>query len=84
MATSLQSKIIAALDGKMPRAACPLCHAQNWAVQPYVYWFQERFRSERVESTGQGLASAALVCTNCGNTQFINLVVFGDEFKEFM
>jgi hypothetical protein len=84
MTTSLQSRVIAALDKKIPKAACPLCDKQDWAVQPSVYWFQESFRSEHVQSTGQGLASAALVCKNCGNTQFINLLVLGWDLKELL
>ena len=81
-----QSKVIAALQGKIPGTGpvCPMCRTADWAVQPGVYWIQERIRSGWTESVSQGLPSAALVCKNCGNTQYINLLVLGNQFKEYL
>jgi hypothetical protein len=43
--------------------------------------FRQHIRTSGVESIGNALPSAALVCKVCGNTQFINLLTFGNTFK---
>jgi hypothetical protein len=78
---SFQDRFIKALEKTIPNSRCPLCQSSDWAVQPGVYSFRQHIKTEYGESSGNGLPSAALVCNVCGNTQFVNVLIFGDAFK---
>jgi hypothetical protein len=78
---SFQDRFIAAIEKKIPNSRCPLCQTSDWALQPGVYRFRQHIRTESTNSWGDSLPSAALVCKNCGNTQFVNVLIYGDAFK---
>jgi hypothetical protein len=78
---SFQDRFIKAISAKIPNSKCPLCQSSDWAVQPEVYWFKQHIRAGYSEGWGSGLPSAALVCNVCGNTQFVNVLAYGDSFK---
>jgi hypothetical protein len=80
---SFENRVIKAITEKMGTdVRCPLCRVSDWAVQPGIYRFKQHVRTESLESYGDALPSAALVCKNCGNTHFLNLIAYGDTFKE--
>lgn len=66
-------KIIAALNAKIPDSKCPLCGTNSWAVQDGFVLFPVQTNSRQF--AGQSMVCAAIVCMNCGNTQFINLQI---------
>jgi hypothetical protein len=77
-------RVIEALDTKIPNSKCPLCHNSAWAVQYETVTFNLQVISTYATSYGKGLPCAALVCTVCGNTQFINLNVLDPSIvKDF-
>jgi hypothetical protein len=78
---SFQDRFIAALQDKIPNSRCPLCQSSDWEVQPGTYLFPQHIRTNFSESYENSLPSGALVCKVCGNTQFVNLLVYGDLFK---
>ena len=81
---SFQDRIIKALRARIGDAICPMCRRSDWAVQDGVFRFKVHIKTEHGESWGDALPSAALVCNICGNTQFINLLLFGDMFKGYI
>jgi hypothetical protein len=79
---SFQDRFIKAISAKIPNSRCPLCLSSDWAVQPEVYWFKQHTKTTYSEGWDNGLPSAALVCNVCGNTQFVNVLAYGDAFKK--
>jgi hypothetical protein len=78
---SFQDRFIKAIERVVQNSRCPLCQSSNWALQPGVYRFRQHIKTESGDSYGEALPSAALVCNVCGNTQFINVLHYGDQFK---
>lgn len=78
---SFQDRFIKAVTERIPNSRCPLCQSSDWEVQSGVYMFREYKKAGYSTSTQESLPSAALVCRVCGNTQFVNLLVYGDLFK---
>jgi len=72
----LKAKILAAIKNKKDVIRCSVCQHWDWdmadgfATIPLLsnVWTNDR---------KSGLPCAALVCKNCGNTLFINLVALG-------
>jgi hypothetical protein len=79
---SFQDRFIKAVQKRIPDSRCPLCQSSDWEVEPGVFNFRERVRSQYTDITGSALPSAALVCKVCGNVQFVSLAVYGDEFTQ--
>ena len=79
---SFQDRFIKAIQDKIANSECPLCRSSDWAIQPGVYLFRQHVKTEYGSSYGDGLPSAALVCNVCGNTQFVNVLHYGDQFKK--
>jgi hypothetical protein len=78
---SFQARFQKVLEGKIPSPTCPLCGTQEWSVGDAVVWHMARFRSPTIESWSNSLPCGTISCNNCGNTHFINLTAYGDEFK---
>ncbi len=78
---SFADRFIKAVEKKIPNSKCPLCQSSDWAVQPGIYRFRQQIKTPSHSSFGDALPSAALVCNVCGNTQFVSVLVYGDEFK---
>jgi hypothetical protein len=77
---TLQAKIIAALQQKIPAARCPLCRNSDWDVQPGTFSFHHQFRAGyTTSSTMSAHPCAAMVCKICGNTHFISIAVLAPE-----
>jgi hypothetical protein len=76
---NVQQHVIQKLGRKAPNAKCPLCGVSNWGVQAGVYYFAEATQHTYM-SASNSLPCAALVCQNCGNTHFINLLVLDPEW----
>lgn len=76
MLTPEQSeKLLAFLNEKWKDKNCPQCHANTWAIHGYVsLWVSNH--PARV-SGDISLPMAALVCSNCGNTILVNLLMAG-------
>jgi hypothetical protein len=73
-----QAKVLAALNQRGAPHNCPLCHQSNrWAFADAFYFMVAQDGLPNVSLGGRGMPCAALVCSNCGNTQFINLLVLG-------
>jgi hypothetical protein len=72
-----EQEILAAVSARIPNALCPCCRSDRWNLADgYVILPVSPSAVNRVES-GERLPCVALVCTNCGNTQLINLLVLG-------
>ena len=66
----------AILDALPPLAHCALCEAEDtWTLNASGV-IVLRFQSEG-GPTSDGLACVAITCSNCGNTQLLDLSVLG-------
>jgi hypothetical protein len=66
-------KLIGHIREKWGARSCPMCHANNWLVQGFV----PLILSDSVKTVtigGKSLPSAAVICSNCGNTIIVNLI----------
>lgn len=80
---SFQDRFIKAIQDKIADSQCPLCRSSDWAVQPGVYLFRQHIKTVTGSSfQGDALPSAALVCNVCGNTQFVSVLHYGDQFRK--
>jgi len=82
---SLQEKIIAALQKKIPAPQCPLCKNYDWEVPGGVFTFHYQARSEYGSSSmANAHPCASMICKTCGNTHFISLAILDPSLaKEY-
>jgi len=74
--------LLSALGDKLPerRLICPLCKHETWILTNGFVVLPIQEDSARVSfQRGTALVVAALSCTTCGNTHFINLLT--PQFK---
>lgn len=57
-------------------AECPVCHTRNWSTLPDMI-APPPFHGGGMVIGGVSYPHFVLVCTNCGNSQFINAVAAG-------
>lgn len=76
--TDIRGEITSAIATKHVTGRCPLCGNLQWTLaEGFVYvTLQPDFAGVYVGGSG-GLPGVALICTNCGNTHILNLVVLG-------
>jgi hypothetical protein len=57
---------------------CPTCgKPDQWSMADAFYFLVAQDELPNIQIAGRGAPCAALVCTNCGNTQLINLLTLG-------
>ncbi len=80
----VSNRIIAALKAKGAPRTCPLCGTNQWLMAGGFYYLTAQMSPPNISVGGAGMPLAAVICVNCGNTQFINLVQLGldDLFKK--
>lgn len=73
-----KERIISALKERAPQAgACPVCHRTQWTISEGMVYLTIQQQTRSINIGGPGYPMAAIICTNCGNTQFLNLIVLG-------
>ena len=77
LSNEMRNEIMSALDSRLKEAACQLCRKNSWTLADgfVPLGLQEDFSTFQVG--GPVLPLVALVCSNCGNTCFINLISLG-------
>ena len=58
---------------------CPLCHHEQWQIPPSFLPLTLKKTPRSFQLGGTVLPTVPLICTNCGNTQLLNLKVLGFE-----
>jgi len=72
-----RKRILAFLQERSPRPGlCPLCQKQAWNLENEI-WELREFNMGNLIVGGQVFPVVPLICTNCGNTLFINAVLSG-------
>lgn len=66
--------MIAYLKDKWEGRRCPMCGKGNWSVQDTVYEIRE-FNEGSFVVGGPVIPVVPIVCTNCGNTVFLNAII---------
>ena len=54
-------------------AKCPMCLQSNWLIED----LQVRVQASNAILGGKGFPLIAIICKNCGNTQFLNMFIMG-------
>lgn len=78
----LKNKIIEKLNQRAPTAICPVCQRDRWTLSDGLTMFILQEQVPGIVIGGPVMPCIAIVCTNCGNTHFLNLFVLGvaEEF----
>ena len=76
LSPALMSKLAAHLQKKWATSVCPMCRANSWEVHGHIAFFLADAPAQ-LPIGAPTLPCAAVVCQNCGNTIFVNLVALG-------
>jgi len=82
MNTEAFRRIIDAFSAKLgekPLGDCPICGTKSWQLQDQFAVFSVSERPDQVTLGGRVLPSLVIICSNCGNTMFLNLKILGLE-----
>jgi hypothetical protein len=72
----IRGEITNALSEKNVTGRCPLCGNLRWTLAEGIIYSTIQTSSRGLINTGT-LPQVALICANCGNTHFLNLVTLG-------
>jgi len=73
------NKIAAAINKKVAGGTitCPVCQTKNWNMVQDLVRLTLQPNPATVALTGISLPLVAITCSNCGNTQLLNVLVLG-------
>lgn len=72
-----RQKIADWINSKTPLVGkCPTCGDRKWQVLDHLVYSPIHYRSGMLIG-GPNYPHAGIICTNCGNTQFLNAVMIG-------
>lgn len=74
-----QSQIITAFNQRIGgyTRPCAVCGATQYTLADGFLWFQLKSSLPALQLGGPGIPCVAIVCNNCGNTLFLNLITLG-------
>ena len=81
----IQQRLINALSAKVPKPQCPMCKKDSWSVGEGYVVLPASPTPNEIHMGWRQYPLVAVTCSNCGNTQLINLIVLGfkpDEFQD--
>jgi hypothetical protein len=61
---------------------CSVCGQDDWMVQAKFAAITLTKDANRLVLGGESMPTVPLICTNCGNTHFLNLLVLGFKLEE--
>ena len=74
----IQQRIINAIEAKMGKIPnCSLCGHGNWSIGDHYVVLSTSKNPTQTKLGGNVLPFSPMVCLNCGNTHFINLLSVG-------
>ena len=80
---TIQTRIIAALQEKIPNPICPLCGHTDFEVPVGTFAFHYKITSQFGTSIHNSAhPCAAMICQTCGNTLFISLAVLSPSLAK--
>ena len=80
---ALHKKLVEKLrEGGKQLQRCELCLATTWQIGNYVTLSIQDPRVKGLQIGGKAMPLAAMVCTSCGNTKLLNLLVLGIVLEE--
>jgi len=83
-AEDIQKRIIQALQNKLgPPRPCVMCGHIEWQVADKYIVLSASPNPSQVSIGGQVFPFITLICNNCGNTQFLNLLKLGFTTQDF-
>lgn len=69
-----QKKLEAFLERFKPQT-CPVCHKGTWIAGDIVFYLNEYHEDGSVVIGGPSFPVIPIVCSECGNTIFINTII---------
>ena len=79
----IQQRIINALSAKAPAPPCPICKNNVWTVGDGYVVLPVSPHPTQIQMGGKVYPLVAVTCSNCGNTQLINLITLGFKPEDF-
>jgi hypothetical protein len=79
----IKKRIIEALSIRAPHAICPVCKNTHWNVGDGYIVLSVSSHPTEVHMGGKVHPLVAITCSNCGNTQLINLIRLGFKPEDF-
>ena len=79
----ITQRIIDYLSAKSPGPACPICQKNVWTVGDGYVVLPISPHPTEMHMGGKVYPLVAITCSNCGNTQLINLIKLGFKLEEF-
>lgn len=79
LSASLRTRIMQAIEERASGSgACPVCGRSQWILADgFVMLSVQSEPTGNLVIGGRTLPSVALICGNCGDTRFLNLLVLG-------
>lgn len=70
------SKLLGILNEKWQNTGCPMCGTRQWQVDTKIYELREYNQGTLVIGGQSSIFPVVpIVCTNCGNTIFVNPMI---------
>ncbi len=70
--------ILAAVKLRIPvMGACPICRIPNWAIGDGFTLVMTQDSPKGVVIGGPVMPCVSIICTNCGNTVLLNVLILG-------
>jgi hypothetical protein len=79
----IYNRIVEALSKKAPTPACPMCKHNNWELGAGYVVLPASPDPVQLYMGGKVYPLAVMTCSNCGNTQLINLLTLGFKREDF-
>jgi predicted nucleic-acid-binding Zn-ribbon protein len=80
---AIQSRIISFLTIKLGTTPkCPLCGNTEWTVNDHYFALSLSSHPSQLQLNGPMQPTIPIICSNCGNTHLINLLVLGFKQEE--
>jgi len=79
----ISNRIIEALSKKAPNSICPICKSKKWNVADGYIVLPVSPHPRELHLSGRVIPLVAVTCSNCGNTQLINLIKLGFKPEDF-
>ena len=78
LSPEVKNEILAAISARAPMpGACSICRTGQWTLSDGFVFFPTQDSAGSYVIGGPVLPNIALICSHCGNTVFLNLLVLG-------
>jgi hypothetical protein len=78
-----RAKVKSWLDAKTPLIGkCSVCGERHWLLLEHLIFAPVYYPRGTIVNGGPNYPCVGMLCTNCGNTQFLNAVMIGVDERQ--